>query len=90
MKAFANFSVLLILFFTSSLFALDKGDKDSINEIVEHFTSSWNHHEGKGFADYSAEDSDFVNIFGSVFSGKQEIESRHIAILKTFLKGSTF
>lgn len=31
-----------------------------------------------------------MNIFGAAFVGKQEIESRHIKIHETFLKGSLF
>lgn len=31
-----------------------------------------------------------MNIFGTAFSGRQEIETRHLKILKTFLKGSIF
>ncbi len=85
---------LLCLFVTlllgSSAFALDTTDRNDINSIVAHFTDAWNLHGGKGSADYYATDADFINIFGSAFSGKQEIEDRHIKIHETFLKGSKF
>ena len=60
-----------VLFFlsvliASSVFSLDTGDRDSISKIVDHFTHAWNRCEGKGSADYYAEDADFVNIFGNV------------------------
>ncbi len=90
MKTHLKLSLFLILLFTSSAFALEKSDQNSINKIVEHFTNAWNLHEGKGSADYYAEDADFVNIFGMAFSGKEEIESRHVKIHETFLKGSIF
>lgn len=72
-----------------SIFSPDKNDRQAINQIIDHFTSAWNH-SGKGFADYYSEDADFVNIFGKAFSGQQEIEERHINIHESFLKGSIF
>lgn len=90
MRMSANCLLFLSLLFASSIFALDTGDLDSIHKIVGHFTNAWNQHEGRGSADYYAEDADFVNIFGAAFSGKKEIESRHIKIHETFLKGTVF
>lgn len=82
--------LLIILSTTSSIFALDTIDHQTINQIVEHFTNAWNYHEGQGSADYYEQDADFVNIFGMAFAGKQEIETRHIKIHESFLKGSKF
>lgn len=82
--------LLILLTAASSLLALDVNDDKAIHQIVEHFTNAWNEHEGHGSADYYAENADFVNIFGMVFSGKEEIEARHVKIHEAFLKGSTF
>lgn len=90
MKKYCHFFLFMFLSTTSSIFALDTNDHKTINQMIEHFTNAWNYHEGHGSADYYAEDADFVNIFGMAFSGKQEIEIRHIKIHETFLKGSTF
>jgi uncharacterized protein (TIGR02246 family) len=89
MKKYLSFSLFFILSYTS-LFALDNSDRNEIDRIVEHFTYAWNDCEGKGSGDYYAQDADFVNIFGTAFSGKQEIETRHVKIHETFLKGSLF
>ncbi|MFI5343448.1 MAG: YybH family protein [Chlamydiales bacterium] len=89
MKKHFSFSLFFILLFTS-LFALDTTDRNAIDKVVEHFTHAWNDCEGRGSGDYYAEDADFVNIFGTAFSGKQEIETRHVKIHETFLKGSMF
>lgn len=89
MKKHLCFSLLFILSFTS-LFALNTGDRNEIDQIVEHFSHTWNDCKGTGFGDYYAQDADFVNIFGMAFSGKEEIEVRHVKILETFLKGSIF
>ena len=43
-----------------------------------------------GFTDNFTEDSDFVNIFGMYFKGKDEVQKRHEDILDDFLKGSIF
>lgn len=89
MKKYLSFSLFCILSFTS-LFALDNSDRNEIDKIIEHFTHAWNNCEGKGSGDYYAQDADFVNIFGTAFAGKQEIETRHVKIHETFLKGSIF
>jgi len=78
------------LFFISSGYALDAEGQMAISEIVDQFTHAWNDHKGKGLGDHYAENADFVNIFGMKFSGRQEIEERHLKILDTFLKGSVF
>ena len=90
MSRVVSFLFLLSLLTASSVFALDTEDRNSIHKVVDHFTTAWNQHEGKGSADYYSEDADFVNIFGMTFSGKKEIESRHVKIHETFLKGTVF
>lgn len=90
MKAYMCMFIFVIFSITSSLSALSSTDRQKITQIVEHGANAWNNQGGRGFADYYSEDADFVNIFGMVFAGKKEIETRHIKILQTFLKGSTF
>lgn len=90
MRKHIIFHLFIILSATSSLFALDTADSQTIHQIIEHFPNAWNNDKGRGFADNYAEDADFVNIYGMVFAGKQEIEIRHIKILETFLKDSIF
>jgi uncharacterized protein (TIGR02246 family) len=82
--------LLIALSIACTGFALEDSDNKAIHQMIEGITDAWNHHEGYGFGDHYAQDADFVNIFGMVFSGKQEIEERHIKILETFLKGSIF
>lgn len=71
-----------------SAWALEKADEAAINTIVNQYTDAWNDHTGKGFGESFSKDADFVNIFGMHFSGKEEIEFRHIKILESFLKDS--
>ena len=55
---------------------------------MQGLSDAWNVHGGHGFAENYSEDADFVNIYGMYFSGKPEIEERHVKILQTFLKGT--
>lgn len=73
-----------------SLSALEKEEDDAIRNVVSSYIESWNEKGCVGFADGYTEDADFVNIFGMVFSGNEEIENRHTKILQTIFKGSTF
>jgi uncharacterized protein (TIGR02246 family) len=79
---------LLLLGFLNAAFALEKADQSAIQQAIQSYTDSWNLRGGKGFADAFAENADFVNIFGMKFSGKEEIENRHIKIIQTFFKDS--
>lgn len=79
---------ILFCFLGISGQALEHADELAIRKIVQNYTDSWNQRDCKGFAEDFSTDADFVNIFGMKFSGKAEIENRHIKILQTFLKGS--
>lgn len=83
------FLSLCAIGFLSFAFALEQADEAAIRTAIENLQTVWNERGGKGAADYFAEDATFVNIFGTNFVGKTEIEKRHIEILGTFLKGST-
>ncbi len=85
-KLFYSFLISM----SASLLALDSKDNLEIQHIVDHFTHVWNDCDGHGSADFYSQEADFVNIFGMAFSGKEEIESRHVAIHETFLKNSIF
>src|ERR1700722_11262578 len=78
-------TVCLFLSFNSA-FALEDTDRSAIEGVIQDYTDAWNLRGGKGFGDHFTEDADFVNIFGMYFTGRSEIESRHIKILQTFLK----
>ncbi|MCB1109813.1 MAG: SgcJ/EcaC family oxidoreductase [Chlamydiia bacterium] len=82
--------MFFVLLFCAAAFALDTQDEVLIKGIVDQYVESWNHHAGKGFGSGFSKDADFINIFGMTFSGREEIEDRHVEILQTFLKDSTF
>ena len=90
MKSIRILTFLLILTSFQTSYALCQDDEDCITNIINDYVDAWNNHSGRGFADHFAPDSDFINIFGMHFRGKEAIQERHDAILDTFLKGSTF
>lgn len=81
---------ILFLLCAFALHGLESADRNAIQNKIDHFTIAWNEYGGVGSSDFYAEDADFVNIFGMAFSGKEEIEARHVKIMETFLKGSKF
>jgi uncharacterized protein (TIGR02246 family) len=70
--------------------AISLVDKASIEQIIQDQEVSWNLNECRGFGNGYSDAASFVNIFGVEFSGREEIEKRHIQILQTFLKDSKF
>jgi uncharacterized protein (TIGR02246 family) len=82
--------LLVGISFSTALPALAPKDKTEILTIIQNYTHSWNHQGGKGFGDGFTEDADFVNIYGMSFTGKKEIEERHINIIQTIFKDSKF
>lgn len=80
--------VVALLALMNVAFALEPADQDAIHTVIQTYTHAWNALGCKGFADGFTEDADFVNIFGMKFTGKEEIEERHVKILQTFFKGS--
>lgn len=83
-----KFVILTLLALSSTLSALDQQDRLSIQEVIKGYVASWNERAGVGFGEGFTEDADFVNIMGMCFKGREEIEIRHMIILKTFLKDS--
>lgn len=82
--------ILFLIFWgiTQGAFSLEKADSYVIHTIIEDYTDAWNLYDCHGFADNFAENADFVNIYGMHFSGKAQIEERHVKIMQGFLKGS--
>ena len=82
------FLVLIVSF--QRIFALEIADKEVISSTINQYVEAWNDHAGAGFADNFLVDSDFINIFGMHFHGRDENQKRHDKIHDTFLKDSIF
>jgi uncharacterized protein (TIGR02246 family) len=84
-----NFFLLLALTFFQTCFAIETEDRKALEQIIANYVTSWNKESGKGFGDGFSNEATFVNIFGMEFFGKNEIETRHVDILSTFLKDTS-
>lgn len=83
------FIICVALITAANCFAMETADELAIQKVVENYVHAWNANGGKGFADDFTDDASFVNIFGMVFNGREEIEVRHVKILETIFKNST-
>lgn len=88
MRTWLGKMALLGLLGWGSLWALEPADQQAIQGVISGYVDSWNERACQGFGDGFAQDADFVNIFGMHFSGREEIEARHVQILQSFLKGT--
>jgi uncharacterized protein (TIGR02246 family) len=63
-------------------------DEAVIRQLVAAQTEAWNRHDAAAWSKDFAPDADFVNIVGTVFQGRPEIEKRHAAIFASIFKES--
>ena len=64
-------------------------DEQNLRDIVKGLESAWNSGDSVAWAQFFAEDADFIHILGGHFSGRNTIERGHRAIFDTIYKGST-
>ena len=62
--------------------------EDSLRRSIDLYVDGWQQKSGELFVRPFAEGAQFVNIFGTHFSGKAVVASRHQKIFETFLKGT--
>ena len=63
-------------------------DETVLRQLVAAQTEAWNRHDAAAWSKDFAPDADFVNIVGTVFQGKAEIEKRHAGIFASIFKTS--
>ena len=64
-------------------------DEQSLREIVKGLEAAWNSGNSVAWAEFFAEDADFIHILGGHFNGRTPIERGHRAIFDTIYKDST-
>lgn len=63
-------------------------DEAAIRQVVAAQAEAWNRHDATAWSKDFAPDADFVNIVGTVFQGREEIEKRHAGIFASIFKTS--
>jgi uncharacterized protein (TIGR02246 family) len=65
-----------------------QSDEAAIRALLAAQAEAWNRGDAAAWSAVFEPGADFVNVFGTVFSGRDQIEERHAAIFDTFFKGS--
>jgi uncharacterized protein (TIGR02246 family) len=63
-------------------------DEAAIRALVAEQAEAWNRGDAAAWSKDFVSEADFVNIFGMVLNGREEIEKRHADIFATIFKGS--
>jgi uncharacterized protein (TIGR02246 family) len=63
-------------------------DEAAIRQLVAAQAEAWNRHDAAAWSKDFAPDADFINIVGTVFQGRAEIEKRHAGIFASIFKES--
>ena len=63
-------------------------DEATLRKLVVDQTEAWNRSDAAAWSKDFAPEAAFINIVGTVFNGREEIEKRHAAIFNTLFKGS--
>nr|WP_242589659.1 SgcJ/EcaC family oxidoreductase [Corallococcus macrosporus] len=63
-------------------------DEQDLRQLVKTQTEAWNAHDATAWSRDFADDAGFINIVGTVFQGREEIEKRHAAIFAGIFKAS--
>ena len=63
-------------------------DEVSLRKLVAEQTEAWNRHDAAAWSKDFAPEAEFINIVGTVFSGREEIEKRHASVFASVFKDS--
>lgn len=70
--------ILLMAGFEGSLLRAGQNPEETeIRKVELGLQDAWNNHDMKAWASYFTEDADFVNVSGSWWKGRREIEEKH-------------
>lgn len=69
---------------------MEADDDRAIRASVQQWEAAWNRGDMRAAADLFCDDADFVNVRGSHWHGRAQIESKHVEFHRLQLKGSMF
>lgn len=70
-------TVLAVLWTPVARAVSNDHDADAVRNTVAEFATAWNHHDMDAFGKIFALDADFVNVGGTRWVGRQEIQLHH-------------
>jgi len=97
MNTFARSSVVMALLLSCCVSSPDPSDKAqgpsqnqeaSLHKLVAEQTEAWNRHDAAAWSKNFAPDAEFINIVGTIFNGREEIEKRHASVFASVFKDS--
>lgn len=80
--------ILIPIYTQAQTVAKHAEDEKAIRQVVRNLEDAWAAGDGKKFASYFAEDSDFTVWNGMYFNGRKENAKNHQMIFDTFYKGT--
>lgn len=86
--AVAGLMLVLALPATADSTKARSQDEAAIRKLVDAQTEAWNRSDAVAWSKDFVPDAEFINIVGTVFKSRPEIESRHAFVLGTLFKGS--
>lgn len=63
-------------------------EEQAVRSVLEEQTTAWNMYDAKAWAKDFTADSDFINILGMHFQGREEIEKRHADLFRSIFSKS--
>jgi uncharacterized protein (TIGR02246 family) len=80
-----------IPFFFASAQNVDTGKSNSaIRQLVMNYEIAWNNHDPKALAANYRMDATWVNWFGAMYTGRQDIEDHYRSTHETYFKASHY
>jgi uncharacterized protein (TIGR02246 family) len=81
-------AVALFSLFTACAHAEHAQDELTLRQMVATQAEAWNRQDAAAWSADYAPDADFINIVGTLFEGREQIQERHAAIFASIFKGS--
>jgi|GEM_PF-672453 hypothetical protein len=70
-------AVTLLTYLLASHVLAAQSDEEDVRNAVAGFATTWNRHDFDAFGKLFAQDADFVNVAGVLWTGRQSIQAQH-------------
>ena len=65
-----------------------RNDEQNLRDIVSGLEAAWNRGDSVAWAEFFADDADFIHILGGYFKGRTTIEQGHRAIFEPSIRAA--